>query len=135
MEDAGRRAAAVRRAQDSEGVQLRRQEAARTVLLQPVRKIVHEEGLVAAARPLGVRQGATVPVSLLPAAMQAEGPLAAAHPPPALRQDGGHGGLSAGVLAEARDRLIRNRLGVRGIRRMRGRDTVGLVSVELDRAG
>lgn len=98
---------AVRRAEDTEGVQLRGQEAARAVRLQQVRKIVHEEGLAAAARPLGVRQGATVPVPVLPATVQAEGPLAAAHPPAALRQDRGHGVLSARLHAEARDSLSR----------------------------
>ena len=72
---------AVRRAEDTEGVQLRGQEAAGAVRVQQVRKIVHEEGLAAAARSLGMRQGAAVPVPVLPATVQAEGPLAAAHPP------------------------------------------------------
>lgn len=56
---------AVRRAEDTEGLQLRRQETTGTVRLQHLRKILHEEGLVATARSLGVRQGATVSVPVL----------------------------------------------------------------------
>lgn len=105
VEDPGAGAVAVRRAQDTEGVQLRGQEAGRPVRVQQMRKIVHEEGLVAETRALGVREGATVSMPILPATVQAESPLAPTHTPPTFGQNRGHGGIPARVHAQARDRL------------------------------
>lgn len=105
VEDPGAGAVAVRRAQDTEGVQLRGQEAGRPVRVQQMRKIVHEEGLVAETRALGVREGATVSMPILPATVQAESSLAPTHTPPTFGQNRGHGGIPARVHAQARDRL------------------------------
>lgn len=76
--DAGENSDAVRRAEDTESLELR-QQAARPIRLRQMWPFLQEEGLAATPRTLGMRQRAAVQVPVLPATLQAQGTLAASH--------------------------------------------------------
>lgn len=69
--------------------------------VRAVRPQLHPEGLAAAPPHLRVRQGAAVPVPVLPAEVQAQGAPDPAHPAPAQGQDRHPGGEQPRSAAQA----------------------------------